>query len=218
MAQDVWPGLGTYTDPTADTLDLITLAEAKAAVNMASVSTWDSELATYVTAVSRRFDDLCGPIVQRTITAELHNGGTEALRLRYWPVVSVTSVTEYAYTTGTALAAETNTTKTAADYLLDAESGLLYRRSSGSSTVFATGGRNVAVTYVAGRYSNTATVGRQFKQAAIITLANIWRKEQGGGTETFGTPTISEGTLPGFAIPNAALDLIGLHRRPLTIG
>lgn len=195
----------------ADTLDILTLDEAKASVNIPSATTtFDTELASYITAVSRRLDELAGAIVVRTITGELHSGGQSLITLRYRPVVSITSISEYAYTTATTLTAETNATKPAAGYLADLRWGDLRRRAGGGDSMFASGSGNVAVTYVAGRYANTGAVDPKYKQAAAIFFSHLWRLEQGAGTVTFGTFN-GDGGLPpgyGFAVPNRALELI----------
>ena len=56
--------------------------------------------------MSRRLDRLCGPIVQRTITDEVHPGGCPSIRVRHWPVASFTTVTEYDATTPAVLTRE----------------------------------------------------------------------------------------------------------------
>lgn len=173
----------------ADTLDVVTLAEAKTALGI-TASTWDTPLAQAITAVSRQLDKLCGPIVTRTVTAETHDGGCPSIKLRRVPVSSVTTVTEYSNTTATTLTAETNAAKTASNYVHDGtpatiNSGTIRRRSSNSDYQFATGRRNVEVTYEAGRAANTAAVDPKFKQAAVMMLRNIWTAEMASGTETF---------------------------------
>ena len=53
----------------ADTLDVLTLAEGRVAVGMDGADpSEDTELAQAITAISRRLDDRCGPIVVRTYT------------------------------------------------------------------------------------------------------------------------------------------------------
>lgn len=164
----------------ADTLDVITLAEGRAAVNLhASDTSQDTEVAAYITAVSRRLDQLVGPIVVRTITAEAHDGAGRYVRLNYAPVSSVTSVTEYVDTTGTVLTAEAvGVATTANNYAIDTRYGILTRRSGGTDTTWSAGRSRVVVTYVAGRYANTTSVDPLFKQAAAIFLAHLWRREQ----------------------------------------
>lgn len=164
----------------ADALDVLTLEEAKTALNLKlDTYTHDAEVAMWVTAVSRRLDDICGPIVTRTVTEEIHSGGGSALWLYKTPVASITTLTEYSSTTGTVLTAETNTTKPDAGYLLDPEAGRVYRRAGGGASTFTAGDRNIVVTYVAGRFAGTASVDPKFKAAAGAVLRRLWSREQG---------------------------------------
>lgn len=164
----------------ADTLDIITLAEGRAAVNLhASDTSQDTEVAAYITAVSRRLDQAVGPVVVRTITAETHDGAGRFVRLNHSPVSSITSVTEYVETIGTVLTAETvGVATTANNYALDARYGILTRRSGGTDTSWSSGRSRIVVTYVAGRYANTTAVDPLFKSAASIFVAHLWRREQ----------------------------------------
>ncbi len=191
----------------ADALDYLTLAEAKAALNIDTSNTnFDTELAGWITAVSRQLDNYVGPVVTRTITSESHDGGCASLFLKYRPVSSVTAVSEFSYTTEQALTGESNASKTATNYLLDAAKGILRRRSGGADTRFPMGRGNVIVTYVAGRYTS-ASVDEVFKTGARLTLSLLWRREQGFGTETFGAMGAFPG-LPGFGLPNVVVDLL----------
>lgn len=174
----------------ADTLDVITLTEAKTATGI-TTTTWDTPLAQAVTAISRQLDTLCGPIVNRTITNETHSGGHWTIQLRHRPVASITTVTEYDGTNARTLTAETNAAKPTDAYLHDGtlgtlRSGLLRRRSNDTDEWFEPGRRNIEVTYVAGRAANTAAVSARFKQAAVMMLRNIWTAEMASGTDTFG--------------------------------
>ena len=207
----------------ADTLDIVSLSEGKAALNIASSDTsQDSELAAYITGVSRRIDTLCGAVVNRTITNETHWCGAGAfIDLKYRPVSSVTTVTEYdASGASTSLTAETVSSKPADGFLLDTTPLVpyrVYRRSGGGPYLFPAGG-SVVVTYVAGRYANTTAVDEVFKRAAAIMLAQLWRREQGIGSETFGSVTDFPGQIvPTFAVPRAVLDLLAAHLRPVGV-
>jgi hypothetical protein len=202
----------------ADTLDLITLAEAKRALNLdTSNTTHDTELESYITAVSRRLDDLCGPVVIRTITGEVHSGGAATIWLHRAPMsasstTTVTTVTEYAGTTGTVLTAETNLAPGASAYLFDRSTGALRRRSGGNDAVYPAGRFNVVVTYQAGRYADTAAVDAKFKQACAISVAHLFRSEQG-----FSAIDDGVGYRPSFSLPKRALELIAseMSTRPL---
>lgn len=192
----------------ADTLDLLTLDEAKRALNIPLAdTTQDTEVASYITAVSRRVDAMCGPVVIRTVTGELHTGGSSMLFPKMAPVATVTSVAEYAGTTATTLAAETNAAKTVNDYLVGVDGQVIFRRATGGDSIFPVGRSNVVITYTAGRYANTGAVDPRFKQAAAIFLSHLWRFEQGQGSTTFGGPAEGLG-IPSFGTPNAVRDLL----------
>ena len=166
------------------TTDVLTTAEALAAVNLSTEST--GRLTQLVSAVSQQLDELCGPVVQRTITSESHDGGEDEIYLRVPPVASVTAVTEYRNTTAQALTAESNTSKTGYDFLVETTRGIVRRRSSNQDAPFPAGRRNVEVTYVAGRSSATSAVDPKFKQAAAMMLRNLWISEAASGSETIG--------------------------------
>lgn len=196
----------------ADTLDVLTLDEVKASINLAtSVATHDTELARFITAVSRRLDDLCGPIVKRTVTDEPHDGGRPQVFFDKTPIASVTTVKEYSGTTLTTLTAESVSSQVADQYLLDSRLGLLYRRSGGSDSTFATGRRNILVTYSAGRYDNTATVDPKFKVAAGLILQEMWRPHAGAWAQSadpYSGPLPSASVNPWAALPKAARDIL----------
>lgn len=169
----------------ADTLDLLTLTEGYAAINdpasaAAGTGSYDTVLARRITAISRRVDELCGPVVQRTISNEEHEGGYPTLRLLYYPVASITTLTEYVGTTGQVLSAENfpNST-TANDYKLvdNGRRGVVHRRSFGYGYQFAVD--RVIATYTAGRYASTDTVDTKFKEAAAAILLRLWKREAG---------------------------------------
>lgn len=187
------------------TLDVITLAEGRAAINMhASDTSQDTEIAAYITAVSQRLDQVVGPVVVRTVTAETHDGIGSTIQLHHYPVSTITTVTEYVGATGTVLTAETvGAATTANDYALDARYGILTRRSGAADTYFSLGRSRVVVTYVAGRFATTAAVSPLFKTAATVMLAHIWRREQSSD------PMTAYQRSHGIAIPRVVRDLLG---------
>lgn len=197
----------------ANTLDLLTLAEAKQALNLSGTTAHDAELPGWITAVSQRLDELVGPVVQRTVTTERHNGGVHRIFLRNHPNTSITSVTEYAGTTGTALAEETNASKPNDAYLVEPYeadpaylSSIVRRRSSDADTVFAPGRLNVEFTYVAGRFLDTASVAERFKTGARLTLQNLWRSQQ-EATGTVGEYDVPQNIFPRVTVPTAVRDM-----------
>lgn len=162
----------------ADTLDIITLTEAKTAINVSGTN-YDTELALFITGLSRRIDEICGPVVVRTVTNEYHDGGKPRIWLRETPVDSVTTVVEWLSSSSTSLSAESPGTYPASGYLLDNVDTryFLWRRSSNSDSTFADGRRNIVVTYEAGRYANTAAVDAKFKLAAASIMRRLWKRE-----------------------------------------
>lgn len=200
------------------TLDVLTAAEALSAVNGRSSDA--TELAYYTEAVSLALDYWCGPVVQRTITSETLDGdGTRMLRLTTWPILSVTSVTEY----GTALTEETDATSPPSDgfrLTTYSQNPSLYgpeviRRSGGGDSTWYKGRGTIVVTYEAGRYATTAAVSERFKAAARITLANLWRSQQ-LSTHQMDEYDVPAASFPKFGLPNAAKHLLigELHLDP----
>jgi len=197
----------------AATLDVLTLAEAKAAVKLTESNASDTEIARWTTAVSLRLDELVGPVVRRTVTDEL-DGGDACVYLTTYPVASVTSVTEYDYTgVPTVLTQETNTVKPTAGYRLrrySANSTLfgneVVRRDSGWVTQFVEGDSNVVVAYAAGRFVDTASVDDRFKQAAALMLKNVWRSEI-VATQGIGEYDAPQSNFPMYVISKAVKDM-----------
>jgi hypothetical protein len=158
----------------ADPLDILTLAEAKSAINADATSwdnAWTADLEQIVTAASRLVDSVYGPVIHRTITDERHDATGAVLDLKYRPVVSITEVKEYAGGTATTLTAETETT--AGGYRIELARGRVYRRSSWVAYPF--GYQSATVTYIAGRAATEAAVDRKFKLAAKLAVVHLWQ-------------------------------------------
>jgi hypothetical protein len=193
-------------------LDLITLTAAKTALNI-TVSTYDTELAQQITTISRVIDDLCGPVVVRTITAETHPGGEEFVGLRRWPVSSVTTVREdQGGGTVATLAAVAFGSVSDGYYappwpknpsLLD---GRLWRRRYGVPWRWANA---VQVTYIAGRAANTAAVDARFAEATAAVLRRYWKREAGAWTQSADVFAALEGGDPGGAFYRAVQHVVG---------
>lgn len=199
----------------ADTLDLLSLAEGKAAVGITDAGTsLDTLLAQKITAVSRRFDRSFGPVVVRTYTDEVHPGGHDSIWVRHWPVSSFTTVTEYAATVSQALTSEDFDTQPTEGYFAERWhtptanfSGRLYRRGGGARAVFPVGPEAVKVTYVAGRAANTAAVDPAFKDAASVMLKNTWRPHE-AATQIMNEFDVPAQNFPRFGVPNYVIDML----------
>lgn len=199
----------------ADTLDVLTIAEARKAVGIGDTDTsHDTELAAKVTAVSRLLDEVCGPVVRRTITDEVHPGGTPVVWARHPPVDAWITVTEYNAAVAQVLTAETFDTQPAHGYVADRwptatanYTGRLHRRSAGTAAAFPAGPEAVKVTYVSGRYTDTASVDARFKEAAGVMLKNAWRPLE-VSVASFGEFDVPAQNFPRFGIPNFVPDTL----------
>lgn len=206
----------------ADTYDILTPAEGKNAINVeVSDIEVDSELAGVITAVSERIVDLCGPVVNKAFTNEAYNGGLEEIVLRNAAIgdkatTTISAAAEYtAAGVATTLTAENYNTKPTNGYLIEPETGIVYRRRNGYGYCFWPGTRNVVFTYTSGRAASTAAVPAKFKTAGLIMVAHLWRQRgpQAGAyrTDADGGPMF--GVAP-FSVPRAVTDLLAREIRP----
>lgn len=154
--------------------DILTEAEAQAAINVIDAGANTNTLALAISAVSQAIDAYCGPVVARTVT-EVHHGNAGAIWPYQAPVLSVTSVTEFDGTTSTVLTDESafGTAYTSTGFALT-DGYRIDRRSGGVSFRF-TG--QVEVVYQAGRFATTADVTSLWKYAASAILSRLWKRE-----------------------------------------
>lgn len=189
-----------------------------------SSTTQDGQLARVITAVSRRLDLLVGPVVTRTITNEPHAFATtipwssrDTIELEWCPVTSITTVTNYLGTTATVLTAQTAGTSPANGYYAETYkpnptllSGIIERKTGLYRYPF---GDLVTVTYVAGRYADTASVDPMFKEAASYMLRNSWRAYQ-QSTAPYQEFEVPQQTFPTYFDPNVVLELLANDVKP----
>lgn len=208
----------------ADTLDVLTLAEARSILSFgASDTTLDTAIARVVTTVSRRLDTYIGPIVQRSVTSEIHDGRGTRIELGLGPISAISTVTEYQGNTATVLTAETPGVEPTDGYYAERYapnptllSGVLVRRISGHDSCWQLGRGNVQVGYLAGRATATSTVDPIYKEAGALMLRNLWRSYQQsiGGVDEYDTPIQN---FPTFTIPRAVVELLADEVQP-TVG
>ena len=191
------------------TLDWVTLTEAKTVLRLTSTTANDTELTALITAVSQRLDQAVGPVVIRTVTAETYDGAWQPmLQLNYWPVAAITTVVET-----TAVGA--STTLTSAQYLCDYEKGQLWRRTGNWDYGWYIGRENVAVTYTAGRFADTASVDGWWKQGAYMVLQQMWRSRQWAapGVAPTGDFQVPQVAYPAMSFPKAVVEWFGKEWR-----
>lgn len=209
------------------TLDWITLEAGIEAINASSTPALSLRVAQQITAISLIGDDLAGPVVQRTITAEYHDGGGELVTLTRRPVASITTVrmvtSPGTIETLSASAWGASTTGYFApkwDRDNSLLSGVLHRRVSGTPTYWPTGPHAVEVTYVAGRVATTALVGERYKEAAGAALRRLWKRESGAWAQSadFFASQLEPDTAAGSgffkAVEPVLIEMLGLEVQP----
>lgn len=194
-----------------NTLDLLTFNEGLDTLGLATTDPVDaqtqSRIETLITAVSHMIDYDSGPMVERSFSSESHDGGDYLIQLNYWPVVSISTVVEYSGTVATVLNARDYNNPTATEYILRPD-GRTVVRSSNSRVVLFTRG-DVYASYTAGRFTDTASVERDVKEAARIVLRHVYHGEYGSGTDMYGDPSLP----PGYAIPTRAKEHLARYRQ-----
>lgn len=199
----------------ADDLDVLTIEEGRAAIGLAATNTSkDTLLVPKITAVSRRLDRACGPIVRRDVTGEVLPGGQPSVRVRQWPVFSFTTVTEYSAGVPQVLTVEDFDTQPEEGYSPErwdtptaVYNGRLWRRCSGGRGWFPEGPEAVKITYVAGRAVDTESVDPLFKDAAAVMLKNAWRPHE-TAIQDLGEFDVPAQNFPRFGIPNYVRDML----------
>lgn len=178
------------------TLDVLTLEETDAALK-GMRGAYDIEaLPGLITAVSKLLDEECGPIVRRTVGPVTVPGGSAAIFLNA-KVSGAVTVTE-------AWSSETPVAVLDTDFVVDDDGvGAILRKWTGRWAP------RVTLTYTAGRFTTTDTVEEPFKRAAIMLLQHLWRRSDGGGSDTYGPPVGFTGSgLPSFTIPNVVSGIL----------
>jgi hypothetical protein len=190
---------------------VITLADAKAHLNIPTANTTsDSELQGFVDAVTPVVEDIAGFITQRTITNEVHDGGTNLIALKYTPVIAVTSVIEYVGQTAFTLTSQPQSA-TVDNYgfeLVDVNGGILLRRgAAGQPIPFMGGDRAIVVSYTAGM----ATVPPAVRLGALELVRYWWQRSQQGGRPSFagsGGPDGGMVVSGSYLVPNFVAELL----------
>lgn len=171
---------------------LVTLAEAKAHLNITGVSD-DEEIMGMVEAVTTPIERVAGSVLPASYT-ERHDGARPMIALSHRPVLSVTSVT-----------LPGGTTVAPPGYELDADAAVLTRMAGAYRWEWEAG--RITVSYTAG----LAAVPAHVRLAALIVVQHLWETQRGGPRDQRFTGGGGEGWSPGmgFALPRRALELLG---------
>jgi hypothetical protein len=178
-------------------LRVVGLGEVKEHGNITSTAN-DRELLDFIGTAQQMIERLVGPTVPTTVTAEIHDSVRGRLWLRKTPVISVTSVTEYA-------GSIPYTTLTSSDWSLDPATGSLARLYGGWYSCWL--GDTVQVTYKAGRQP----IPEAIRWAAKELTIHLWRSTQAQrGGRGRGTEPVE--VAAGFGLPNRVEDALEPYR------
>lgn len=183
---------------------IVTLDEARAAMNIpATDQIDDSQVIAVIAGVTAVIESLCGP-VDSTSLDEFYDGGSSEIFLTSYPVIAVTTVTEYS-PTPQLLAAEPlgTSTYTSFGYRL-LRSGVLLRTSGGIPSCFHVGTQNVEVAYTAGR----AVIPDDIHLAAVDLIRTHYSPQRAmdDSSDFNGVDILS------YYVPNRVLEQLAPHR------
>lgn len=175
----------------------VLLADVKPFLNK-SAAIDDTELQQFLDTAGSILEQLVGYLLPVSVT-EVQDGGTAALVLRKWPVISVTSVT---YATSQAVLMS--------DLDLDPETGIVYWKF-GTVGVFLGGRRFLTATYMAGRTS----LPPDLRMAVLELTKHLWESQTGGNRRpNFAADGTNAQTAASYLLPYRVESLIKSHLSP----
>lgn len=202
-------------------MGLITVADAKAFLNMSPTSTVDDdELQDFIEAASAAAEFYVGDFSGGTYT-EQHDGGDASIYTRHTPIRSVSSLTEYVGSiTYTLTAQPLGQSVDAWGYTIDdAQAGRIVRRSaSGMAWRFAPGKGNVTITYTSGV---VGVAPANVRKGVEFIVRHLWSSQRGPQPRpVFGGNDDSSSMVPGvgYAIPNRAIEMFQSSPKMPVIG
>ena len=192
---------------------IVSLGEVKDYLNITSIDrTRDAKLLRFIEQLRPVIEFITGPIVQRLLQ-ETYDGGNPWISLRYRPVVSVNSVTEYRGPIPYPLQqVPTPDLGTIYSYMFEPPGRIVRRTVGGGSTAFPAGPDSVFVSYTAGY----ATVPPNVTQAACeLARVHFQLTQQGrprpGGSQLDDDEPGRE--IMGFFVPNRVRELLEPNER-----
>lgn len=192
---------------------LISLGEAKDYLNIPSTDrTRDAKLLRFIDQIRPVVEFITGPIIQRLIS-ETYDGGSPWISLRYRPVLSVNSVTEYRGPIPYPLQqVETPDVGTIYSYMFEPPGRIVRRTVGGGQTAFPSGADSVFVTYTAGYAQVPANVTQGALELCRVhfQLTQQGRPRPGGSQIDDDEPGRE---IMGFFVPNRVRELLAPNVR-----
>jgi hypothetical protein len=199
----------------SSTPQLVSLGQVKDYLNISNVDrARDEKIRTMLLGITPVVEAITGPIIQRTYTNEMHDGGTERIRLLHAPVQNVISVTEYLANVEYRLQQVPQGRPDLGSmwsFMFEPDRQIVRRSPGGGTQPFFGGTDSISVTYVAG----LDAVPPNVTQAACELVRVHFQATQQGrprpGINSYddepGTPVL------GFFVPNRVRELLVPNRR-----
>ena len=189
---------------------LVTLADARAQLGITDPSdtSHDTIIQEFIDASTELIEQQVGPITSRSVT-ETFDGGSQAVVLNYFPLISVDSVTEYNQGTANVLT-EVTAPFSGDGYRTDLSLGRVVRWSGTYQTAFCAGWQNVVVTYHAGRSSTPPAIF----EATLLLIQHMWETMQSGRTGGKSQMRGNAAQLANYVLPYRVLEAIRPYARP----
>lgn len=181
-------------------LRVVGLDEVKEHGNITSTAS-DRELLDFIGTAQQMVEQLVGPTVPVTVTGERHRSVGSTIWLDRPPVLSITSVQEYAGATPLSALV-------AGEWAFDAASGRLDRIVSGYPSYWL--GTEVLVTYRAGR----APIPEAIRWGAKELTVHLWRSTQAQRGGRARGDVAEAATAAPFGVPNRVRDALALYLLP----
>ena len=198
------------------TPQLVSLGEVKDYLNISTTDrARDQKLVTFIKQIGPVIEAITGPIIQRTYANEMHDGGTERIRLLHAPVQNVISVTEYLANVEYRLQQVPQGRPDLGSmwsFMFEPDRQIIRRAPGGGTQPFYGGVDSVSVSYVAG----LDAVPPNVTQAACeLVRVHFQATQQGRPRPGMSSYDDSEPGTPvlGFFVPNRVRELLVPNRR-----
>lgn len=170
-------------------MSAVLLADAKAHLNI-TITTYDTELQTFIDAAEAIIAKRVGPLASTPISARVSGGSV--LLLPVIPALSLTSVTPVG---GTAL--------TVGDLSLDGTVGIVTMTGRGFAST------SYDVVYQAGR----STLPADLRMAVLELVRHLWESQRSPTRHPASTMADAPTSAPGYLLPYRVQELIAPHEQ-----
>jgi YD repeat-containing protein len=197
---------------------LVSLGEVRDYLNIQiSDKSRDAKLLRVIDSTTKVVEEITGPILQRIIQNETHDGGVAEFETYFQPIASVQSVTEYRANIPYPLAqVATPDLGTIYSYMWDPFGRIMRRTVGGGITTFPPGPDSIWITYTAGYATPPSNVTH-----GLLELLRVNYQETQQGRPRPGFSEIDDleprGPVLGFYVPGRVRELLAPNRRAPSI-